>query len=251
MAESEEIVLLDPSAVKVADRRSNGRVQVHLRAVWEGTSGRHEGTVSDISPGGCFVLTGAKVILKELVRVEIRLPFDATVVAWGEVANHFPDIGFGVRYTIFEGEERERYLESIKSLKHLRAAVTPLRKLDAAAVRREPEQPARILTTPELYRAMVIRAFPKVNQALLHLPECRRKSDIRQAMEAHMDASRAWDAMFKDDAAARRTILEVHKRMKEKYEAPQEVLKALLLKEPRAVLTFLWLRASLYLASAS
>lgn len=251
MVESEETVLLDPSAVQVADRRANGRVSVHLRAAWEGNSGRHEGTISDISPGGCFILTGGKVAVREFVRVEIDLPVDGPVVAWGEVANHFPDIGFGVRYTLFEGEERERYLASIKCLKHFKAAVAPLRKLDAAAVKREPEQPARILTTPEHYRGMVLRAFPKVNQSLLHLPECRRKSDIRQAMEAHMDASRAWDAMLKDEASARKTILEVHKRMKEKYGAPPEVLKALLLKEPQAVLTFLWLRATLYLASAS
>lgn len=251
MVESEEKVLLDPSAVQVADRRSNGRVQVHLPAVWEGNSGRHEGTVGDISPGGCFMLTGGKVAVREFVRVEIQLPIDVEVVAWGEVANHFPEIGFGVRYTLFEGEEREHYLESIKCLKHLRAAVAPLRKLDAAVVRREPEQPAQILTTPEQYRAMVIRTFPKVNQALLNLPECRRKAAVRHAVEAHMDASRAWDAMLKDEAAARRTLLEVHKRMKEKYAAPQEILKALMLKEPRAVLTFLWLRASLYLASAA
>lgn len=251
MVENQEIVLLDPSAVQVADRRSNGRVQVHLRAAWEGASGRHEGTVSDISAGGCFILTGGKVLVKELIRIEIMLPIGVSVVAWGEVANHFPDIGFGVRYTVFEGEEREHYLESIKCLRHLRAAVAPLRKLEAAVVRREPEQPARILTTPEQYRAMVIRTFPKVNQALVNLPECRRKSEIRQAMEAHMDASRAWDAMLKDEASARRTILEVHKRMKQRHAAPDEVLKALLLKEPHAVVTFLWLRASLYLASAS
>ncbi|MDQ3805752.1 MAG: PilZ domain-containing protein [Acidobacteriota bacterium] len=251
MVESEETVLLDPSAVRVAERRANGRVSVHLRAVWEGNAGRHDGTVSDISAGGCFILSGGKVAVKEFVRVEIDLPVDTPVVAWGEVANHFPDIGFGVRYTLFEGEERDRYLESIKCLKHLKAAVTPLRKLDATIIQREPEQPARILTTPELYRGMVIRAFPKVNQALLHLPECRRKSAIRRAMEAHMDASRAWDAMLKDEGGARKTILEVHKRMKEKYEAPPEVLKALLLREPPAVLAFLWLRASLYLASAS
>ncbi|HWS55861.1 MAG TPA: PilZ domain-containing protein [Pyrinomonadaceae bacterium] len=250
MSQSEETVILDPSAVTVADRRSNGRVQVHLPAAWEGNAGRHEGTVSDISPGGCFLLTGGKVLVRELIRVEIQLPIGVTVVAWGEVANHFPDIGFGVRYTVFDGEEREHYLASIKSLKHLKGAVAPLRKLEAEVVRREPEQPARILTTPEQYRAMVLRAFPKVNQALLHLPECRRKSEIRQAMEAHMDASRAWDAMLKDDAAARRAILEAHRRMKERYGAPPEVLKALLLKEPHAVLTFLWLKASLYLASA-
>ena len=49
------------------DRRSAPRVRVKLQARWEGVLSRESATVTDLSRSGCFVLTGGKVEVKELV----------------------------------------------------------------------------------------------------------------------------------------------------------------------------------------
>ena len=55
------------------DRRSAPRVRVKLPARWEGVLSRENATVTDLSRSGCFVLTGGKVEVKELVWLEIQL----------------------------------------------------------------------------------------------------------------------------------------------------------------------------------
>jgi hypothetical protein len=55
------------------ERRSAPRARVKLPARWEGVMSRENATVTDLSRSGCFVLTGGKVEMKELVCVEIQL----------------------------------------------------------------------------------------------------------------------------------------------------------------------------------
>lgn len=90
-----------------AERRKGDRVQIYLDAKWEGVLGFGNGTISDISIGGCHVLTGGNVKEKELVRVEIQLPDEKEVLLWGEVTNYVPELGFGLRFTGFSDEEQE------------------------------------------------------------------------------------------------------------------------------------------------
>ncbi len=87
------------------DRRSAPRVRVKLPARWEGVVSRETATITDLSRNGCFVLTGGKVEVKELVSLEIRLSEEEIVNFWGEVVNQASEIGFAVRFNASTPED--------------------------------------------------------------------------------------------------------------------------------------------------
>ena len=98
------------------DRRSAPRARVNLPARWQGARSRENATVTDLSRNGCFVLSGGKVDVKELVSLEIHLTNLQTVNFWGEVVNEATEIGFAVRFNSSSPEEEAalaKYLESI------------------------------------------------------------------------------------------------------------------------------------------
>jgi hypothetical protein len=98
------------------DRRSAPRVRVKLPARWEGALARENATVTDLSRTGCFVLTGGKVELKELVRLEIQLTNQQSVNFWAEVVDAASEIGFGLRFNSSSPEDEaalEKYLDSV------------------------------------------------------------------------------------------------------------------------------------------
>ena len=80
------------------DRRSAPRVRVNLPARWEGVLARETATVTDISRNGCFVLTGGRVEVKELVFLEIQLTETQTVNFWAEVVDAASEIGFALKF---------------------------------------------------------------------------------------------------------------------------------------------------------
>jgi PilZ domain len=98
------------------DRRSAPRVRVKLPARWEGVLSRESATVTDLSRSGCFVLTGGKVDVKELVWLEIQLTDKQTVNFWAEVVDAASEIGFALRFNSSSPEDEEvlaKFLESI------------------------------------------------------------------------------------------------------------------------------------------
>ena len=71
-----------------------------MRARWEGASGAGEGTVTDLSATGCFVLADtARARSNDLLRVELYLPSGKPIVLWGTEVYTAEEIGFGVRFT--------------------------------------------------------------------------------------------------------------------------------------------------------
>src|SRR5829696_3854036 len=80
------------------DRRSAPRARVNLPARWEGVLSRENGTVTDLSRNGCFVLSGGKVEVKELIWLEIQLTDQQTVNFWAEVVNQAAEIGFALKF---------------------------------------------------------------------------------------------------------------------------------------------------------
>ena len=80
------------------ERRSFPRVRVNLPARWEGVLSRETATVTDLSRSGCFLLTGGKVDVKELVWLEIQLTETQVVVFWAEVVNQASEIGFALKF---------------------------------------------------------------------------------------------------------------------------------------------------------
>src|SRR5689334_672353 len=95
------------------DRRSAPRVRVKLPARWEGVLSRESATVTDLSRSGCFVLTGGKVEVKELVWLEIQLTPQQTVNCWAEVVNQAPEIGFALKFKSSSPEDEATLAEFI------------------------------------------------------------------------------------------------------------------------------------------
>src|SRR2546423_6887691 len=84
---------------RMSDRRRHDRAEVCLDVCCEGVLGRHKGTLSDISLGGCFILADIGACAGELIRVEIQSPTGQWVFLWGEIVHHAEGIGIGVRFT--------------------------------------------------------------------------------------------------------------------------------------------------------
>jgi hypothetical protein len=98
------------------DRRSAPRARVKLTARWEGVLSRENATVTDLSRSGCFVLTGGKVEVKELVWLEIQLTDQQKVNFWAEVVNEAPDIGFALKFNSSSPEDEATLAEFLEKI---------------------------------------------------------------------------------------------------------------------------------------
>jgi hypothetical protein len=98
------------------ERRSTQRVRVNLPARWEGVLFRNKANVTDLSKSGCFILTGGKVEVKELISLEIQLPNKHWMHFWAEVVDQANEIGFAVKFNSTSDEDQqmlEKYIEKI------------------------------------------------------------------------------------------------------------------------------------------
>jgi PilZ domain len=95
-----------------SDRRTAERFRLELPVEWEGTSGRLSGTLGDLSPIGCFILCSGDVVDGDQVRVDIPLNSGGSLSLWGEVTNHVPEIGFGIRFVALT-ETQRTYLDRL------------------------------------------------------------------------------------------------------------------------------------------
>lgn len=99
------------------DRRLNERYSLELEITCEATSGRFVGTMSDLSSTGCFVLAEGDVEDGDQIKVEIPLMTGGTVAFWGRVANHVPELGFGVTFTGLTDAQKsylERFTDTLR-----------------------------------------------------------------------------------------------------------------------------------------
>ena len=102
------------------ERRLTERYKVNIRARWEGPRSRREGTVTDISTAGCFVLTeDIGVEKRELVKIEMLLP-GGLITLWGTVIYKADEIGFGVRFAPNNPEEELRRLQFLVKAESVR-----------------------------------------------------------------------------------------------------------------------------------
>lgn len=80
------------------DRRSVDRREVTVDVEWETAGRRRPGTVSDLSPAGCFVLSSGDVSEGESVILYLPLGDGMKVQVVGEVRNNVIEIGFALRF---------------------------------------------------------------------------------------------------------------------------------------------------------
>ena len=79
-----------------------------MPARWEGVLSRETATVTDISRTGCFVLTGGRVEVKELVWLEIQLTDTQAVTFWAEVVDAASEIGFALKFNSSTPEDQSQ-----------------------------------------------------------------------------------------------------------------------------------------------
>jgi len=92
------------------ERRAIKRFDVNIEIEWEGLVGRKAGTISDISPIGCFVLCSGEVEDGETVKIFFPLSDGRKIQLWGEVSNHVFEIGFAFKF-IELSESQQEFLE--------------------------------------------------------------------------------------------------------------------------------------------
>lgn len=105
------------------ERRESPRYKVSLRARWGGGewAGR-EGTVTNLSADGCFVVTEDAAAAGELVQVLIELPGGEALPLWGSVIHRAEGDGFAIHFSTFsQGGARER----LKALLRQAGSATP------------------------------------------------------------------------------------------------------------------------------
>lgn len=81
-----------------AERRSTVRNKVTHGVEWENLSGRHRGTLSDMSEVGCFVLSGGEIREGDKLKLFLPLGDGIKVQLLGEVKNHAFEIGFALQF---------------------------------------------------------------------------------------------------------------------------------------------------------
>ena len=80
------------------ERRRNSRASRLLEIRWEDLSGKYNARITDISLDGCYIESIGQVTVGQQIRFEIQLPTGSWVPVRGEVVNHQPNLGFGVRF---------------------------------------------------------------------------------------------------------------------------------------------------------
>jgi hypothetical protein len=251
VTENVEALAVDAEAVEPVERRQHERINIYLKARWEGLLGCHEGTLSDISAGGCFIISEKPAALRELVRLEIELHTGEWVKVWGEVTNQFPGVGFGVRYTELDEEHEGSFALSLEQTKAVKAGVEALKNVDAVFLDAEGGGVCAPQVGRADYKARLVLALPTVNRTLLELPECHKKTAFRLSVQAYADVHRVWGALAAGVAASPKGWLEAYRCLKDKYEAPTDITEAMRRGDAAPVLIFLRQKARIYLTFVS
>ena len=102
------------------ERREVPRYKVNLPVRWEGRRAAREGTITDLSIGGCFVLADDLIDRGDPVKLELLLPAGVLTI-WGQVIYTAEEIGFGVRFTRPMPEAERRKLELLVRAEALRS----------------------------------------------------------------------------------------------------------------------------------
>ena len=83
---------------RIVNRRSAKRYTITIDIEWELAGERHPGTISDLSEGGCFVLTGVEVNDGDEVGLFLPIGDGMKVQYVSKVTNHEPEIGFAAKF---------------------------------------------------------------------------------------------------------------------------------------------------------
>ncbi|MGI8812444.1 MAG: PilZ domain-containing protein [Pyrinomonadaceae bacterium] len=117
---------MKPDRRSGGERRSAMRYRLLLDLEYEDSSGRHRGTLSDISEEGCFILGGGETRDGEALRIFFPLSAGMKVEFAGWIANHVFEIGFAVRFDDLTSAQKDFIGNFIEEHKDVR--IDPDRK---------------------------------------------------------------------------------------------------------------------------
>lgn len=86
--------------------RKQQRTTVSLEVIFEGSSGRRQARISDLSLGGCFVDSIVNICSGEQISLKIMVSDGVWLDLRGEIAYVFEGCGFGVRFVSASEEDK-------------------------------------------------------------------------------------------------------------------------------------------------
>jgi hypothetical protein len=86
--------------------RVHERVNFIAQIDLESSSGKREVRVTDISVGGCYIDSIMSVSVDEPLKFDLVHPKGGRLPFTGAVAYHFDGVGFGVRFTNMNDEQK-------------------------------------------------------------------------------------------------------------------------------------------------
>jgi CheY-like chemotaxis protein len=130
-------------------KSQNNPVTVSLDVVWQGSTGKHDARMSEISMEGCFI--DSKVqgrTLGETIDFKVHLPGGPWVSLQGELINQEYPIGFGLRFMNLTGTD-ERLLAAVVIAHGGEAATKILEQEEAVDTAKSPERGCRVLVADD------------------------------------------------------------------------------------------------------
>lgn len=89
------------------DRRQFRRYTVSIEVAFEVGEVEYTGTMSDLSLGGCYILSAAEVVLRSHLGIRVHLTTERWLSLRGMVTHHYPKQGFGIRFEFASKAEEE------------------------------------------------------------------------------------------------------------------------------------------------
>ena len=88
-------------------------VNVSLDVVWQGTAGKFDARLSEISMEGCFIDSLGQEVIGEIINFRVHLPTGPWITLQGQVINQEYPVGFELRFTQISEENRRLLLQVI------------------------------------------------------------------------------------------------------------------------------------------
>lgn len=87
--------------------KDKNEVLVSLEVVWQGTAGKHDARMGEISMNGCFIDSMGQEVMGETIHFKVRLPSGVWATLQGVVVYQEYPIGFGLDFTdLTDGDKR-------------------------------------------------------------------------------------------------------------------------------------------------
>ncbi len=139
------------------------QVNVSLDIVWEGTAGKYDARMSEISTEGCFIDSMGQEVMGETIKFRVRLPSGIWVALDGEVISREYPIGFEMRFTNLTGENLKLVTQVVAAHGGKQAQQSLAEEIEKSISVQHPSASRRILVADD--DAMTLRMLTVIIEA--------------------------------------------------------------------------------------